>query len=379
MTKPLIWLILLLGLTGVAKAHQMSTAYLNLQVDRAGDKDLQGRLQIRWFDVDSQVKLDSNLDGQLEWQEVLAQEAQIVQFIQDSLVLQAAQKTCVLSMPEGLRSDNHFDEGYLSVSLWVDCKKQRLDNLTVSYTGIFDQDPEHKLIVNVTGDEAGAEKNSLGVASHVLSVNQQQVNIDLASSNWFSVLSSYMYQGIVHIFIGIDHILFLVVLVLTSVLIFQNGQWKAKLDNKQVIKDTAWIITAFTLAHSITLSATALGWIAPSSRWVEFGIAISIVVTALNNLWPVVTRLSWITFGFGLLHGMGFASVLGELGLSQKHTLLSILAFNLGVEVGQLMILLVLLPVLFICRSKIWYAKYGLKIGSIVIGLIAINWSIQRF
>lgn len=146
-----------------------------------------------------------------------------------------------------------------------------------------------------------------------------------------------------------------------------------------MIKDTAWVITAFTLAHSITLTATALGWIVPSSRWVEFGIAVSIVLTALNNLWPLVTRLSLITFAFGLLHGMVFASVLGELGLSEQHTLLSILAFNLGVEAGQFMILMALLPLLFYCRGKTWYPKYGLKLGSILIGIIAINWSIQRF
>ena len=368
-----IGLILFFAVTCAAQAHQMSTAYLNLQAESSGEYALQGQLQIRWFDLDSQVKMDSNLDGQLQWQEVLKQQPQIMQFIQTNLSIQAEQQACVLLMPEGLRADQHYDEGYMSVKLVADCQDRSLDNLMVSYSGIFDQDPEHKLIVNLGG------ANNAGVASHVLSVKQPQVSIDFGTSNWLSVLSSYVYQGIVHIFIGIDHILFLVVLVLTSVLIYQNGQWKAKLDNKQVIKDTAWIITAFTLAHSITLSATALGWIAPSSRWVEFGIAISIVLTAVNNLWPVVTRLSWITFGFGLLHGMGFASVLGELGLSQQHTLLSILAFNLGVEVGQLLILLVLLPVLFFCRSKIWYAKYGFKLGSIVIGLIAINWSIQRF
>jgi hypothetical protein len=353
----------------------MSTGYLNLQADSAGEYDLQGQLQLRWFDIDSQVKLDSNLDGQLQWQEVLNRQTQIMQFIQDNLSIQASQQNCALVMPDGLRSDNHFDEGYLSVAIFADCKNRSLDNLMVKYTGIFAQDPEHKLIINLTG--SGADNS--GVASHVLSVDKQQVAVDISSSNWLSVLSSYVYQGIVHIFIGIDHILFLVVLVLTSVLIFQNGKWTANLNNKQVIKNTAWVITAFTLAHSITLSATALGWIAPSSRWVEFGIALSIVLTALNNIWPVVTRLSWITFGFGLLHGMGFASVLGELGLSQQHTLLSILAFNLGVEAGQLMILLVLLPLLFFCRGKKWYAQYGFKIGSIIIGLIAINWSIQRF
>lgn len=371
----LCWLMLLASVTCSIQAHQMSTGYLNLELSASQKHDIQGQLQLRWFDVDSQVKLDSNLDGQLQWQEVSSQQPQILAFIRANLSIQADQQQCVLKMQDGLRSDTHFDEGYLSVALFADCKSQNLDDLVIKYTGVFAQDPEHKLIVNLTG--TGSDKT--GIASQVISVNQQQVKIDLQSSNWLSVLSSYIYQGIVHIFIGIDHILFLVVLVLTSVLVYRDGKWTPKLNNSQVIKDTAWVITAFTLAHSITLSATALGWIAPSSRWVEFGIAVSIVLTALNNLWPLVTRLSWITFGFGLLHGMGFASVLGELGLSQQYTLLSILAFNIGVEAGQFMILMALLPFLFYCRGKVWYPKYGLKLGSILIGIIAINWSIQRF
>ena len=371
----LCWLLLLASFTCSIQAHQMSTGYLNLDLSTYQQKGIQGQLQLRWFDVDSQVKLDNNLDGQLQWQEVVSQKDQILQFVEANLSFQANQQRCVLTMPDGLRADTHFDEGYLSVALIADCKSQNIDDLVIKYTGVFPQDPEHKLIVNLTG--IGSDKT--GIASQVISADQQQVNIDLQSSDWFSVLSSYVYQGVVHIFIGTDHILFLVVLVLTSVLIYQNGKWIPKLNNSQVIKDTAWVITAFTLAHSITLSATAIGWIVPSSRWVEFGIALSIVLTALNNLWPLVTRLSLITFGFGLLHGMGFASVLGELGLSEQHTLLSILAFNIGVEAGQLMILLALLPVLFFCRSKQWYLKYGLKLGSIIIGIIAINWSIQRF
>jgi hypothetical protein len=371
----LCWLILLASFTCSIQAHQMSTGYLNLDLSTYQEQSIQGQLQLRWFDVDSQIKLDNNLDGQLQWQEVVSQKDQILQFVEANLSFQANQQRCVLTMPEGLQADTHFDEGYLSVALITDCKSQNIDDLVIKYTGVFAQDPEHKLIINLTG--IGSDK--AGIASQVISVDQQQVNIDLQSSDWFSVLSSYVYQGIVHIFIGTDHILFLVVLVLTSVLIYQNGKWIPKLNNSQVVKDTAWVITAFTLAHSVTLSATALGWIVPSSRWVEFGIALSIVLTALNNLWPLVTRLSLITFGFGLLHGMGFASVLGELGLSEQHTLLSILAFNIGVEAGQLIILLALLPVLFFCRSKQWYPKYGLKLGSIIIGIIAINWSIQRF
>ena len=371
----LCWIIILVSFTCSIQAHQMSTGYLDLDLSTSQEHNIQGQLQLRWFDIDSQVKIDKNLDGQLQWQEVVSQKTQILAFIQVNLSIQANQQGCVLKMPDGLRADTHFDEGYLSVTLIGDCISQSIDDLVIKYTGIFAQDPEHKLIVNLTG--IGLDET--GIASQVISVDQQQVNIDLQSSDWFSVLSSYVYQGIVHIFTGTDHILFLVVLVLTSVLVYQNGKWIPKLNNSQVIKDTVGVITAFTLAHSITLSATALGWIVPSSRWVEFGIAVSIVLTALNNLWPLMTRLSLITFGFGLLHGMGFASVLGELGLSEQYTLLSILAFNLGVEAGQFMILMALLPFLFFCRGKTWYRKYGIKMGSILIGIMAINWSIQRF
>ena len=353
----------------------MSTGYLHLDLSASKENAFHGQLQLRWFDLDSQIKLDKNLDGQLQWQEVISRQTEIKQFIKSNLLMEINQRPCALRILEELGSTYHFDEGYMSSSFVSDCQVQNVNDIVINYSAIFAQDPEHKLIVNLTGTGSDAT----GIASNVISASKQQVVIDVKNSDWFSVLISYVYQGIVHIFIGTDHILFLVVLVLTSVLIYKNGNWIVKLDNKQVIKDTVWIITAFTLAHSITLSATAIGWLAPSSRWVEFGIAISIVLTSLNNLWPVVTRLSWITFGFGLLHGMGFASVLGELGLSENYTLLSILAFNLGVEIGQILILLAVSPVLFFCRGQKWYPSYGLKIGSILIGLVAVNWSLQRF
>ncbi|WP_299080278.1 HupE/UreJ family protein [uncultured Paraglaciecola sp.] len=375
MLARIFWLLLFASFSFSLHAHQMSTGYLNLDLSASQEQGVQGQLQLRWFDINSQVQLDKNLDGNLQWQEVKSRETQLMQFISNHLKIEVNQQLCTLITSDELRSDYHFDEGYMSYSFVTSCKIKVIDELVVRYSALFAQDPEHKLIINLngTGDDM------LGIGNTVVSADQQVVAIDIKNSGWLSVMGNYIYQGIVHIFIGTDHILFLIVLVLTSVLIYKNGKWIAKLNNSLVIRDTIWIITAFTLAHSLTLTATALGWLAPSSRWVEFGIAISIVLTSINNVWPVITRLSWVTFGFGLLHGMGFASVLGELGLSQEYTLLSILAFNLGVEVGQILILLAVLPILFLCRSQKWYPNYGLKICSILIGLVAINWSLQRF
>lgn len=93
----------------------------------------------------------------------------------------------------------------------------------------------------------------------------------------------------------------------------------------------------------------------------------------------MIVRLGWITFCFGLLHGMGFASVLGELGLSNKYQLMSILAFNLGVEIGQLVILAICLPLLMLLRNNSWYKKAIMPAGSVIIAIMAIQWSIERF
>ena len=101
-------------------------------------------------------------------------------------------------------------------------------------------------------------------------------------------------------------------------------------------------MTAFTLAHSITLSLAALSIVALPSRWVESGIALSVVLAALNNLFPVVANGRWIAaFGFGLLHGFGFAGALQDLGLPTGSLALSLAGFNLGVEAGQLAIVVV--------------------------------------
>jgi hypothetical protein len=275
-----------------------------------------------------------------------------------------------------LLTDKHFDEGYLVADFIAECPNiVNQHNLLITYQGLFELDSQHKVIINLSG----YGQNPRTAISSLIDKDQQSLALNPAQNYQFHTFTTYVYQGIVHIFIGIDHILFLVVLMMTCVFYRSNGNWYARQNVASVAKSAAWIVTAFTLAHSVTLTATAMGWIAPNSRWVEFGIALSVALTAINNIWPLVTKLGWITFAFGLLHGMGFASVLSELGISSEHQILSILAFNLGVEIGQLAILSLVLPTLYLLRHNRHYKTWGLPSGSLIIGIVAVNWAIQRF
>jgi hypothetical protein len=138
-------------------------------------------------------------------------------------------------------------------------------------------------------------------------------------------------------------------------------------------------VTAFTLAHSITLSLAALGWITPASRWIEAAIAASVLLAALNNLLPVVNKRLWVMgFAFGLIHGFGFAGALSELGLPTGARLQALVGFNLGVEIGQLAVVAMVLPLLFVMRTKPWYAKICMPLASLVIACLAVWWLYLR-
>ena len=374
-----IFALLLVTFSSCPSAHQMSTGYLNLDATMLKTQTLSGQLQLRWFDLDRKIKIDLDQDGELKWHEVTSQQLAIGEYILQHLSLHTQNETqqnqpCNIVLDNNMKTDNHFDEGYLVYGFTATCSNTSADTaLTIEYTGIFDIDPDHKLIVSVQG--LSAEASSI---SGLIDSNQQEVTFTPEQNSIFTTFSTFVYQGVVHILIGTDHILFIIVLLLTCTLYREDRKWQAKQSFLDVVKSATWVITAFTLAHSITLTATALGWVAPSSRWVEFGIALSVLVTALNNIWPLVVRLGWITFAFGLLHGMGFASVLAELGLAQEHKLLSILSFNLGVELGQLAILAAVIPVLFALRKQQWYQAYGVNIGSFVIAIVAASWCIER-
>src|SRR5260221_198986 len=136
--------------------------------------------------------------------------------------------------------------------------------------------------------------------------------------------------------IGLGHILFLLSLLLPAVLVLEGGRWQAVARFPPAFWEVFKIVTSFTVAHSITLSLAALGVISLPSRLVESAIATSVVLAALNNVFPLVHGRRWmVAFAFGLIHGFGFASVLRDLSLPHGALLIALVGFNLGVEVGH--------------------------------------------
>ena len=166
---------------------------------------------------------------------------------------------------------------------------------------------------------------------------------------------SFFALGIEHILTGYDHLLFLLALMLCG-----GGLWS-------LLK----IITAFTIAHSITLALAALDVVVLPSALVESLIALSIAYVALENLLPrhAVSRRWAVSFVFGLVHGFGFSSVLREIGLPKENLLLSLLNFNLGVEVGQLTVVLLVVPILMRLKSKPWEPRLVATISGVILAV----------
>ena len=200
-----------------------------------------------------------------------------------------------------------------------------------------------------------------------------------AAPDFWREWQTYVKEGVQHIWVGFDHLLFLLALLLPAVLNRDSGQWDAVDRFQPACLNVLKIITAFTVAHSLTLSLAALDVVRVPARLVEPAIAASVAVAASNNLWLWLGPRGWgVAFGFGLVHGFGFANVLAELGLNKATLVVALVGFNVGVELGQMAIVLVFLPVAFLLRRSAFYRVAILRFGSAAVVLIALAWMFER-
>lgn len=184
------------------------------------------------------------------------------------------------------------------------------------------------------------------------------------------VATTYFALGIEHILLGIDHLLFV-----TALLFLVTG-WRRLLGT----------VTAFTVAHSITLAGASMGFLSAPSALIEALIALSIVVVAaevvLANRGQTGVAIRWpwlISFGFGLLHGFGFAGALREIGLPSDAVPAALLFFNLGVEAGQVIFIAGLIAILWITRSVVPASEMAIKrVAPVLIGVMAGFWAVER-
>lgn len=356
-------------LHGVALAHKPSDSYLTIKVDGAA---IDGQWDIALRDLDFALGLDGNQDGAITWGEVKAKHAEIAAFALSRLTLGPADARCAPVLREHL-IDNHSDGAYAVLRFSATCPVAP-NVLDVGYRLFFDIDPQHRGLLNLSAQGA--------TRAGILSVDAPVRQFTLAKMSKAEQFVDYLKEGVLHIWMGFDHILFLLSLLLPAVLVrslLPGETWTAAPSFKAAFWDVFKVVTAFTFAHSITLSLAALGVISLPSRLVESAIAASVVLAALNNVRPVVFGGRWIiAFVFGLIHGFGFASVLADLGLPQGSLLLALVAFNVGVELGQLAIVAVFLPVAYALRDTGLYRRGILIGGSLLVVAIAAVWFIER-
>ncbi len=253
--------------------------------------------------------------------------------------------------------------------------------LDVRYEIFMDEVAGHAALFHIETYWEGAifagGENPLNLVTPFSASNTNQT-FDLDDPSFWNGFQAVVKLGVDHIKIGTDHILFIMALLLPSVLIFTGQGWQPSAGFKPALWRVTKLATMFTVAHSITLSLAGFGIISLPAKPVEVIIALSIIAAALHNLHPIVANKEWaIAFGFGLFHGLGFAGLLGDLGLDRSNEVWSLLAFNLGVEVGQLAIILLTFPALYLLRRTRMYVP-GMKLASVAIAVIAFGWMIER-
>jgi len=358
---------LLLALAGPrpALAHKASDSYLTLTVQGAS---VDGRWDIALRDLDQTIDLDTDGDGAITWGEVRERRGVIEAYALSRLTIGTEAAPCPLR-PASLLVDTHSDGAYAVLRFAAACPRAPA-SLRVDYRLLFDLDPQHRGLLQLrAGDVA---------VTTILAPDRHEWRSELTLPPAGETFLAYLREGARHILGGFDHLLFLVSLVLPAVLRPGRGGWRPVDRPAEAFGDVARIVTAFTLAHSITLALTTLGWIELSPRVVQPLIAASIVLAALNNIAPLVTRGLWaVAFVFGLVHGIGFADALRDLGLPPHALALPLFAFNVGVELGQLAIVAVVLPLALAARRTRLYRSVGLRLGSLVIAGIAALWLVE--
>lgn len=195
----------------------------------------------------------------------------------------------------------------------------------------------------------------------------------------WNAAGTFLREGTTHIWQGFDHVLFLLALLLPAVLRRENGRWTATDGFREPFVRVVKLVTAFTVAHSLTLSLAVLGVFDIPARVVEPVIAASVIAAALNNLRPWFGERGWLAAGgFGLIHGFGFAGALLDLGLQGSALAAALISFNVGVELGQLAIVAAFLPLAFGLRHGWSYQVLTFRFGSIAVSLLAAVWLAER-
>ena len=404
-----------------AQAHKSSDSYL--QID-ATDKGLDVRWDIALRDLDAALDLDANEDGKLTWAEVKAAWPRVQTYAMARLQIEG----CALR-PVRQALERRNDGAYAVLFLSSDCVLTKPPS--IAYTLLREVDPTHRGIAKIqrsgqpmvlslldpthsavlaaastqaaaavaatagsdatpTGSTRTDDAAALPASKPMARAAAVTATVGPAGSSAAPIAAAepaltsatgwgFLREGIRHILTGYDHVLFLLCLLLPSVMRRTPEGWRPVEKLSQAVLPVVGIVSAFTIAHSITLALAATKVVSLSPSFIEPAIAVTIILAALDNVWPIFpVRRVVVTFFFGLIHGFGFAGVLAELNLPTADFAWALLEFNVGLELGQLLIVVSVTAVLFLLRQRPHYRAWVIRGGSYAAIVVGVLWLIER-
>jgi hypothetical protein len=359
-------LFLLLCLTTTALAHQTSDSYLALSIT---NNIIQGRWAISLLDLEHVLQIDTDKNGDLSYAELTNAQPRIENYAYNRLKIRINDEPAKIK-PAGFDTEEHSDAIYATL-LFEISPPQIGPDFVIEYTLFNDTDPAHRGLFRFDLPE----RTETAIFSPAQSKQRFFISAPQPSAHFLN----FIREGVWHILTGYDHILFLIALLLPSVLHREDNHWQAATSARAALLNIVKVVTAFTIAHSITLTLATLNVVQLPSRLVESIIAASVVAAAVNNLKTFFAERAWmIAFSFGLIHGFGFASALAELHLAASSLVPALLGFNLGVELGQLAIVFAFVPIAFGFRKTNFYQQIVLRYCSLLIAILAAAWFCER-
>lgn len=340
-----------------AHAHTSGSSFLSVQAN--ADNRFHAQLDFDLRDLNQLSDMDANQDGDLSWGEIRTSQAAIESMVLARTVFAGGE--CKPTRREPLSIAEHGTGPYARISLELTCQNSAIQ---VNHSGWFAFDPGHRALLEYI-DTKGQRTQTL--------LSQQSPSWHTQES-LVARLTRFLAEGVMHLVTGYDHLAFLLVLLLA--LMRSKSDVVAPL--RLTLRRALVVITAFTLAHSLTLALAATGQIVLPSRPVEVIIAASVAIAALLNLSRSAASHGWkLAFAFGLVHGLGFAGALAEL-TTERIDLLALAAFNMGIEVAQLAIALSVVPLMWLACRNMQRERIGVPIASIAVACVAAFWVVNR-
>jgi hypothetical protein len=350
---------------GAAGAHGLGASQLRLRVDGVR---VEGAWEAQLADARRASGLDPAPGGEAGWRELDAREAVLRDRVVRGLTISADGAACAVRADAPVEWQRELEQVRVPLRAACPIEPRRL---SLGWDLLFDREPTHRAYYAV--------EDARTTQAGVFRAERRRVELEVRQQHPGADFLEFAREGLRHIWGGIDHLLFLFALLLPAPLVRAEGAWSRReglgASGREVLK----VVTAFTVAHSLTLALATVGGVAPPARLVEVAIALSVLAAAWNNLRPFLPGRAWVmAFAFGLVHGLGFAGALRNLALPLRARGLALLAFNVGVEAGQLAIVVPLLPLLYAASRRRGYARLGMGVGSLAIAWVAALWVLER-